>query len=104
MSLWGWRVPFFIGCLIVPLLFWLRKSLAETGSVSRAKASSRHVGNSGIAGKNWKIVGIGHAAFDDDDGVFLSDHRVHADVWQRSVASDQPAEPVGDAVRGAVQF
>src|SRR3984885_11725605 len=31
MSLWGWRVPFIIGCLVVPLLFWLRKSLAETG-------------------------------------------------------------------------
>src|ERR1019366_7917493 len=30
MSLWGWRVPFVIGCLIVPLLFWLRRSLAET--------------------------------------------------------------------------
>src|SRR6202790_3559132 len=30
MSQWGWRVPFIIGCLIVPLLFWLRKSLDET--------------------------------------------------------------------------
>src|SRR6202166_3417344 len=30
MSAWGWRVPFFIGCMIVPLLFWLRKSLDET--------------------------------------------------------------------------
>src|SRR5467141_2741328 len=30
MSRWGWRVPFFIGCSIVPLLFWLRRSLAET--------------------------------------------------------------------------
>src|SRR5579872_1766797 len=30
MSLWGWRVPFYIGCIIVPLLFWLRRSLAET--------------------------------------------------------------------------
>src|SRR6202051_1689904 len=30
MAQWGWRVPFFIGCLIVPLLFWLRRSLAET--------------------------------------------------------------------------
>src|SRR5258708_27212608 len=30
MAQWGWRVPFFIGCMIVPLLFWLRKSLAET--------------------------------------------------------------------------
>ena len=27
---WGWRVPFVIGCLIVPLLFVLRRSLQET--------------------------------------------------------------------------
>jgi metabolite-proton symporter len=30
MSLWGWRVPFLIGCLIIPLVFWLRHSLEET--------------------------------------------------------------------------
>ena len=27
---WGWRIPFVIGCLIVPLLFVLRSSLQET--------------------------------------------------------------------------
>ncbi|WP_019937492.1 MFS transporter [Bordetella sp. FB-8] len=27
---WAWRIPFFIGCLIVPLLFVLRRSLEET--------------------------------------------------------------------------
>jgi MFS transporter, MHS family, citrate/tricarballylate:H+ symporter len=27
---WGWRVPFFLGCLIIPLLFALRRSLPET--------------------------------------------------------------------------
>jgi MFS transporter, MHS family, citrate/tricarballylate:H+ symporter len=26
----GWRIPFFIGCLIVPLIFWLRRSLQES--------------------------------------------------------------------------
>ena len=30
MALWGWRTPFLIGCLIIPLVFWLRHSLAET--------------------------------------------------------------------------
>jgi MFS family permease len=30
MALWGWRIPFLIGCLIIPLVFWLRHSLAET--------------------------------------------------------------------------
>jgi len=27
---WGWRVPLAVGCLIVPLLFLIRRSLAET--------------------------------------------------------------------------
>ena len=30
MGEWGWRVPFFIGCLIVPALFVIRRSLEET--------------------------------------------------------------------------
>jgi MFS family permease len=30
MEQWGWRVPFWIGCLIIPLLYLLRRSLAET--------------------------------------------------------------------------
>src|ERR1019366_9664167 len=30
MNRWGWRIPFLIGCLIVPLLFWMRSSLQET--------------------------------------------------------------------------
>lgn len=27
---WGWRIPFFIGCAIVPFLFYIRSSLEET--------------------------------------------------------------------------
>src|SRR2546430_12667857 len=30
MTAWGWRVPFFIGCAIIPFLFRLRHSLQET--------------------------------------------------------------------------
>lgn len=30
LSAWGWRVPFFIGCLIVPVIFVIRRSLQET--------------------------------------------------------------------------
>ena len=27
---WGWRIPFFIGCAIIPFLFYIRRSLEET--------------------------------------------------------------------------
>jgi MFS family permease len=30
MSAWGWRIPFVIGCAILPVLLWLRSSLEET--------------------------------------------------------------------------
>ncbi len=27
---WGWRIPFFLGCIIVPFVFLIRRTLAET--------------------------------------------------------------------------
>jgi MHS family citrate/tricarballylate:H+ symporter-like MFS transporter len=30
LAAWGWRVPFFVGCLIIPVIFVLRRSLQET--------------------------------------------------------------------------
>ncbi len=30
MSDWGWRVPLLVGCAIIPFLFLIRRSLAET--------------------------------------------------------------------------
>jgi metabolite-proton symporter len=59
MAQWGWRLPFFIGSMIVPLLFWLRRSLAETEAFL---AQKRHPAVSEILASlasNWKIVLIG---------------------------------------------
>lgn len=56
MALWGWRVPFLIGCLIVPLLFMLRRSLEET----EAFKAQKHRPTLGEAvasiGRNWRLV------------------------------------------------
>src|SRR5947199_334620 len=30
MMAWGWRIPFLVGCLIIPLIFMLRRSMQET--------------------------------------------------------------------------
>src|ERR1700730_4690761 len=27
---WGWRIPFFLGCMIVPVIYMIRRSLQET--------------------------------------------------------------------------
>jgi MFS transporter, MHS family, citrate/tricarballylate:H+ symporter len=32
MSAWGWRIPLLIGCLIIPVILWLRRSLPETAA------------------------------------------------------------------------
>ncbi len=53
---WGWRIPFFVGCLTVPVIFFLRRTLAETDEF---KARTHHpkadeVLRSMVA--NWKIV------------------------------------------------
>ena len=53
---WGWRVPFFIGCMIVPVIFVIRRSLQETDEFLARKhhPSFREVLQSMVA--NWRIV------------------------------------------------
>src|SRR3984893_13922093 len=59
MEQWGWRVPLLLGCVIVPFLFRLRKSLQETDEFVARK---HHPGTSEILrslANNWPIVLIG---------------------------------------------
>jgi MHS family citrate/tricarballylate:H+ symporter-like MFS transporter len=59
MQQWGWRVPLLLGCIIVPFLFRLRKSLTETDEFVARK---HHPTTSEILrslGKNWQIVLVG---------------------------------------------
>lgn len=53
---WGWRVPFFIGCMIVPVIFVIRRSLQETDEFLARKhhPSFREILQS--IGANWRIV------------------------------------------------
>ncbi|AOJ02587.1 MFS transporter [Burkholderia mayonis] len=56
MTSWGWRIPFLIGCLIVPFLFLIRRSLKETDEF----LAKRHRPGMGEIMKsmleNWGIV------------------------------------------------
>jgi len=53
---WGWRVPFFIGCMIVPVIFVIRRSLQETDEFLARKhhPSFKEVLQS--IGANWRTV------------------------------------------------
>jgi len=56
MSSWGWRVPFLIGCLIVPFLFLIRRSLQETEEflARKHRPSISEIFSSML--ENWGIV------------------------------------------------
>jgi len=59
VAAWGWRVPFFIGCLIVPVIFGIRRSLQETGEfLARThRPGLAEIYRSMV--RNWRIVGAG---------------------------------------------
>src|SRR5258707_6322077 len=54
-----WRIPFFIGCLIIPVIFFLRRTLEETPEFLKMKKhpTASEVFASAIA--NWRIVILG---------------------------------------------
>jgi MHS family citrate/tricarballylate:H+ symporter-like MFS transporter len=56
INAWGWRVPFFVGCAIVPVIFILRRSLLET---EEFKARTHHPSTREVfisMGQNWTVV------------------------------------------------
>ena len=78
---WGWRIPFFIGCLIIPFIFVLQRSLRETPEFlaqnkwrNPERGLPRHAGE--LAHRHPWDDAYGH-----DDGDFLFYHGLHADLW-----------------------
>jgi len=59
VTAWGWRIPFFVGCLIIPLIFFLRRTLEETPAFLAMKKhpTASEVFASAMA--NWRIVILG---------------------------------------------
>jgi metabolite-proton symporter len=56
MTAWGWRVPFIIGCLIVPFLFIIRRSLQETDEFLARKHHPKMAEIMKTMAANWGIV------------------------------------------------
>jgi MFS family permease len=59
MTVWGWRVPLVVGCLIVPLILWLRRSLEETEAFRRTRHERSAADVMRIVAANWTLVAIG---------------------------------------------
>jgi MFS transporter, MHS family, citrate/tricarballylate:H+ symporter len=56
MAAWGWRIPLLIGCLIIPLILFLRRSLKETEefAAQRHHPTGREVRR--LIAENWRVV------------------------------------------------
>jgi MHS family citrate/tricarballylate:H+ symporter-like MFS transporter len=59
VSAWGWRIPFLIGCLIVPFLFYIRRSLEETPEFLKKKHHPSTAEVFATIARNWQIVVAG---------------------------------------------
>jgi MHS family citrate/tricarballylate:H+ symporter-like MFS transporter len=56
---WGWRVPFIIGCLIVPFLYYIRRSLEETQAFLQRKERLSTAEIFRSVALNWPIIILG---------------------------------------------
>ncbi|SEG52220.1 Predicted arabinose efflux permease, MFS family [Bryocella elongata] len=59
MNSWGWRVPLWIGCALIPFLFFIRRTLEETPGflAKRKRFTTTEILRAVLA--NWRIVLIG---------------------------------------------
>jgi MHS family citrate/tricarballylate:H+ symporter-like MFS transporter len=56
---WGWRIPFFVGCMIVPFIFFLRRNLEETEEFEARKHRPSMGDVFRTLAQNWVIVFAG---------------------------------------------
>jgi MHS family citrate/tricarballylate:H+ symporter-like MFS transporter len=59
VAAWGWRIPFFIGCLIIPVIFFLRRTLEETPEFLSMKKHPTTAEVFSSAAVNWRIIVLG---------------------------------------------
>lgn len=59
MAAWGWRVPFVIGCMIIPVLVWLTSSLEETEAFQRSQHPRSSQETWAIILQNWPKIMVG---------------------------------------------
>jgi MFS transporter, MHS family, citrate/tricarballylate:H+ symporter len=59
VATWGWRIPFFVGCLIIPVIFILRRTLEETPAFLAMKTHPTTSEVFSSAAVNWRIIVLG---------------------------------------------
>ncbi|WP_345815785.1 MFS transporter [Paraburkholderia sp. PREW-6R] len=61
MNSWGWRIPFVVGCLIVPFLLYVRRSLRETDEFAarRHRPGMAEIARSMVQHSRLIVAGMG---------------------------------------------
>lgn len=59
MDSFGWRIPLLVGCLIIPFLFLLRRTLTETEEFAARKQRPTFQEVMASLGSNWALVLLG---------------------------------------------
>ena len=59
VAAWGWRLPFALGCAIVPFLFWARRSLAETDAFLARRSPPDLAAVLVAIAASWRLVVAG---------------------------------------------
>ncbi|CAJ0998140.1 MFS transporter [Sodalis praecaptivus] len=59
MSRWGWRIPFIVGCLILPCLFWIRRMLEESEAFQKRRPPPRTREIFRSVARSWPLIALG---------------------------------------------
>ncbi|MCP1220959.1 MFS transporter [Acetobacter orientalis] len=59
MAAWGWRIPLLIGCLIVPVLFFLRRHLQETEAFATQHSPPKLKEILATIQQEWRVIVTG---------------------------------------------
>ena len=92
---WGWRIPFVIGCAIVPFLYGSARSLEETAEFAARKVHPTFAQIYETLAANWAVVARRGGDGRHDDGVVLPDHRLHADVRPNGAEAERIGRAAG---------
>jgi len=59
MQAWGWRIPLLLGCLLLPFLFVLRRSLTETSEFLAQRRRPKPVEVWRTVARTWRLILLG---------------------------------------------
>ncbi len=79
MAAWGWRIPLLIGCSVIPVILWLRRSLAETEAFHQIQ-NAQCVGSVPHGGAKLESRAHRHGPVDLHHDDVLPEYGLHADV------------------------